>query len=128
MTAVRIVIRLMVVMIVPFFIPCLVPAEIGETVHGIRCCTLIKAQHVVQADGDTMVDISACQNACRGRYGSPPPTGFSDSESPVSEVAKELDTTIEQSSPALYLQCMQECERNYWGQFEDDAKGTKRRR
>jgi len=128
MVVVRIVAILLGVMIVPYLIPCLVPAEFADNVDEIQCAGFIKAQYMIQSNGDGVVDISACQNACRMRYGTAPPSGFSVVESPVSEATRESGATIEHSSPALYSQCMEECEREYWGQFEDETKGSSRRR
>jgi len=128
MVVVRIIVILLGVMIIPCFIPCLVPAEFADNVDEIQCAGLIKAQYVMQINGDRVGDISACQNACRMRYGTAPPSGFSVVESPVSEATRESGATIEHSSPALYSQCMEECERKYWGQFEDETNGSSRRR
>ena len=104
-------------------IPCLLSAEIPE--NGAR--TESDMPFRVQQGGGT-VDISACQNACRMRYGSAPSTGFSAANDRAAETEKNSGATVEQSSPALFSQCMEDCERNYWKQFDEDTSGSKRRR
>jgi hypothetical protein len=105
-------------------IPCLLPAEITE--NGVQIEFGIPV--TPQQDGDKVTDISVCQNSCRMRYGAPPPTGFSDAKDRVADTEKDPGATVEQSNPMLYTQCMEDCERNYWKQFDEDTKGSKRRR
>ncbi len=113
------------------FITCFAPAELSaipdQLYNGIFSTEMI-------ANGVT--DISACQSGCRMRYGPPPPTlgietrtlpAISMVENPTCATAK-TGGAEEYSSPAQYFQCMQECERNYWSQFEEDTQKSKRRR
>ncbi len=104
-------------------IPCLLPAEIPENGSQIERCAPLRAQK-----HDNVVDISACQNACRMRYGPTPPTGFGVAPDPVTETEKGLGAPVEQSNPVMLSQCMEDCERNYWKQFDEDTKGSKRGR
>ena len=104
-------------------IPCLLSAEIPQNGARTECDMLVRVQQ-----GGGTVDISACQNACRMRYGPAPPTGFSAANGRTEETEKNPGATVEQSSPGLYSQCMEDCERNYWKQFDEDTSGSKRRR
>lgn len=115
---------LMPLMIALCIIPCLLPAEISENVAQNECDMLVRAQQ----NGDRVTDISACQNACRMRYGPSPPTGHCAAKDRVAETEKDHGATVEQSSPTLYFQCMEDCERNYWKQFDEETSGSKRRR
>jgi hypothetical protein len=104
-------------------IPCLLSAEIPETGARTECDMSVRVQQ-----GGGAVDISACQNACRMRYGPAPSTGFSGADDQGSQTEKSSGATVEQSNPGLYSQCMEDCERNYWKQFDEDTSGSKRRR
>jgi|GEM_PF-4740224 len=112
------------VMMALCIIPCLLPAETPEDDAQIEWAAPVAAQQ----DGDEVVDISACQNACRMRYGPNPPTGFGAPNHRDAEAAKDPGATVEQSSPTLYIQCVEDCERNYWKQFDEDTKGSRRKR
>jgi hypothetical protein len=115
---------IMALMMALCIVPGLLPAEIPENRAQIECGAPVWAQQ----DSDVVVDISACQYACRMRYGPSPPTGFGAREDGVAEIGKNPGATVEQSSPALYSQCMADCERNYWKQFDEDEKGSGRKR
>jgi hypothetical protein len=120
----RQVMAIMALIIALCVVPCLLPAEIPENRAQIECGEPVRAQQ----DSDVVVDLSACQNACRMRYGPTPPTGHSATNEGVGETGKNPGATVEQSSPALYTQCMNDCERNYWKQFDEETSGSKRRR
>ena len=50
-------------------------------------------------------------------------------EGPVATAAAdEPGESVEHTSPTLYIQCMEECERNYWAQFEKETSGSRRSR
>jgi len=115
---------LMALMMALCIVPCLLPAEITENGAQIEWGMLVTSQQA----GAGMVDISACQNACRMRYGPTPPTGHGAANERVGETGKNPGEIVEQSSPQLYTQCMEECDRNYWKQFEKETTGSKRRR
>ncbi len=89
---------IMALMMALCIVPCLLPAEIPENRAQIECGAPVRAQQ----DSDVVVDISACQNACRMRYGPTPPTGHSATDDGVGETEKNPGATVEQSSPALY--------------------------
>ncbi len=114
---------LMALMIALCVIPCLLPAEIPENVAQIQGDILIRGQQ----DSDKVTDISACQNGCRMRYGPSPPTGHRATNDGVGKTGKNAGTTVEQSSSALYTQCIEDCERNYWKQFDEETSGSRRR-
>jgi hypothetical protein len=109
---------IMGVMIAVCIIPCLLPAETPENDARIEWATLATAQD----DGEVVTDLGACQNSCRMRYGSRPPTGFSDGEDRGAKTEKNPGATVEQYSPGRYTDCMGECERNYWKQFDKETK------
>ena len=115
---------LIALMIALCIIPCLLPAEISENVAQNECDMPVR----VQQSGDRVTDISACQNGCRMRYGPSPPTGNSAEKDRVAETEKDHGAAEEQSSPTLYIQCMDACQRNYWKQFDEETSGSKRRR
>jgi hypothetical protein len=122
--AIRQMTALVVVMMVLCIMPCLLPGEISENVAQNECDVPVRAQQ----NGDRVTDISACQNGCRMRYGPAPPMGQSIVERRGAEGRKDPGMTPQMNSPTLYLQCMEECERNYWQQFEEDTGGSRRRR
>lgn len=124
MKTVRQFMAIMTLMIGLCIVPCLLPAETPGDDSQIEWAPPVTAQQ----NGDKVVDISACQNACRMRYGPTPPTGHGAVEDGVGESEKKPGATVEQSNPALYTQCMEDCERNYWKQFDEETSGSKRRR
>ena len=67
---------IMTLMMALCIIPCLLPAETPEDGAQIELAMPVTAQQ----NDDGVVDISECQDSCRMRYGSRPPTGFSDAE------------------------------------------------
>jgi len=124
MKAIRQMMALMVVVIAFCSMPCLLPGESSENVAQNECDVLVRAQQ----NGGRVTDISACQYGCRMRYGPLPPMGQSIVERRVAEGWKEQGMTPQMNNPTLYFQCMEECERNYWQQFEEDTGGSRRRR
>ncbi len=115
---------IMALMMALCIIPCLLAAETPENEAQIECGMPITAQQ----NGGGVVDISACENGCRMRYGPTPSTGHGVAKDGVAETGKNPGPAVEQSSSMLYTQCMQECERNYWKQFDEETSGSRRRR
>jgi hypothetical protein len=106
-------------------IPCLLPNELSGKSDQFSYDLLAEAQQM----DNGVTDITTCQNGCRMRYGSSPPTGHSIMEGPVATApADEPGESVAHSSPTLYIQCVEECERNYWAQFEKETSGSRRRR
>jgi hypothetical protein len=109
---------IMVLVMALCVIPLLLPAETPGDDGQIEWAMPVTAQD----DGEVVTDLSACQNSCRMRYGSRPPTGFSDAEDRGAKTEKNPGGTVEQYSPGLYTECVEECERNYWKQFDKETK------
>jgi hypothetical protein len=107
-------------------IPSLLPAEFSGKADRSNYDLLSEPQ---QMDNGGAIDLTTCQNGCRMRYGPAPSTGHGImGDSVATAPADEPGESVEHSSPALYIQCVEECERNYWAQFEKEASGSRRSR
>jgi hypothetical protein len=125
MRSIRLIVTVMILIVGVCTIPCLLPADFSGQSGQSNCDLLAEAQQL----NNGVTDITACQNGCRGRYGPPPFMGNRIVECPVAtSAADEPGESVEHTSPNLYIQCMQECERNYWAQFEKEASGSRRSR
>ncbi len=122
MRPIRLIVTVIILITGVCAIPCILPADFSGKSD--------QPDYDVVAEARTMsngvTDISACQNGCRMRYGSPPPMGNRPIEGSVATASADEPESVEQTSPTLYIQCMEQCERDYWAQFEEET--TKRRR
>ena len=125
MRSIRLIVTVIILITAVCTIPCLLPADFSGQSGQSNSDLLAEAQQL----NNGPIDLTTCQNGCRGRYGPPPFMGNRIMEGPVAtSAADEPGESVEHTSPNLYIQCIQECERNYWAQFEKETSGSGRGR
>ena len=126
MRSIRLIVIVVILITGVCTIPSLLPAEFPGKADQLNYDLLAEPQ---QMDNGGAIDLTTCQNGCRMRYGPAPPTGHGIMEGSVATApADEPGESVEHSSPTLYIQCVEECERNYWAQFEKETSGSRRSR